>query len=63
MSVTIAFPSKNKEGMTLLDYFAAKAMQSTLTHSDIANGDGAKQHSEFAYKMGAAMLAERSKHL
>ena len=46
---------KNPEGMTLRDYFAAKAMQA-MTH----RGDGAMYFSSLqAYKMADAMLKAR----
>jgi hypothetical protein len=45
-------------GMTLRDYFAAKAMQSLLvTDGTIRFGERAKE----AYEMADAMLAERDK--
>ena len=57
-----AFPSHGAmgevahEGMTLRDYFAAKAMPS-IEPRDISNEDVAM----FAYELADAMLAERSK--
>ena len=58
-----AFPVPNdanvneQEGMTLRDYFAAKAMQALLTGSHGGyEWDGA---AEDAYKMADAMLAAR----
>jgi hypothetical protein len=55
-----AFPVGSYAGMTLRDYFAAKAMQGLMSArnpiltkiADIAEG---------AYEMADAMLAERSK--
>ena len=47
------------EGMTLRDYFAAKAMQAHLTHdgSDDVNEIGV---AKWAYEMADAMLKARS---
>ena len=47
-------------GMTLRDYFAAKAMQAHITHdgSDNINEPGVAR---WAYEMADAMLAERIK--
>ena len=43
-------------GMTLLDYFAAKAMQSYLQATPLANP---KDIAEWSYNMAEAMLKER----
>ena len=58
-----AFPVNNEallreRGMTLRDYFAAKAMQSHLTHdgSEHANEIGV---AKWAYEMADAMLKAR----
>ena len=53
-----AFPTvmidKPEGGMTLRDYFAAKAMQTML------QGSGSfESHAEYAYKMADAMLKAR----
>lgn len=51
------------EGMSLRDYFAAKAMQS-IACADADNGrfrDGVGRTAQFAYDMADAMLAEREK--
>lgn len=45
-------------GMTLRDYFAAKAMQGLLTDPEIAMG--AFQIAELAYRYADAMMAARS---
>ena len=54
-----AFPTPHRTdelGMTLRDYFAAKAMQEFLTsRDDIENADIAK----FSYEIADAMLKER----
>jgi len=44
-------------GMTLRDYFAAKAMQINLGFKDWANAEIARD----AYKLADAMIAERAK--
>ena len=44
-------------GMTLRDYFAAKAMQGILTRS---GGIDVNQDAEFAYKLADAMLKARA---
>ena len=50
------------DGMTLRDYFAAKAMQGDwATGSAGAGGDGFVSDARRYYKMADAMLAERSK--
>ena len=57
-----AFPQKTDvnlsySGMTLRDYFAAKAMQSFVLNKNILLDDAA----ELAYKMADAMLRAREK--
>lgn len=58
-----AFPVGSYAGMTLRDYFAAKAMQS-LMHTQYVDmtyeGEPAAMAFE-AYRLADAMLAERSK--
>jgi hypothetical protein len=58
-----AFPTMEDDGMTLRDYFAAKATQS-LMHTQYADmtyeGESAAMAFE-AYRLADAMLAERSK--
>lgn len=52
-----AFPPDVAKGMTLRDYFAAKAMQGLLANSEVQ-----ATHAEFAaesYKMADAMLKAR----
>ena len=75
-----AFPvdeaHSNFEGMTLRDYFAAKAMLALLTHHGGYTGDEAHQSSipclredvldvdslaQYAYSQADAMLAERER--
>ena len=59
---------KNPEGMTLLDYFAAKAMQGMLSDANAIDEDTGKKLSipdnaeliaSAAYMMADAMLKER----
>lgn len=58
-----AFPSHGsmgevvQEGMTLRDYFAAKAMQALLTRIDMSGAERARD----AYIIADAMLAQRNK--
>lgn len=56
---------ENPSGMTLLDYFAAKAMQSMILvapYSPEHMSNAAEHTAEWAYKFAAAMLSERKKH-
>jgi hypothetical protein len=48
------------QGMTLRDYFAAKAMQGLLA-ADVERVLSFERSSEIAYKHADAMLAERNK--
>lgn len=50
-------PSGFSQGMTLRDYFAAKAMQGILTDPDITMG--ADKIAEWAYAQADAMLKAR----
>ena len=65
MNNTPAFPSfdyitqegrENPKGMTLRDYFAAKAMQGLLARTSTSNGDVIVKDS---YALADAMLAAR----
>ena len=59
------FGKKNPEGMTLRDYFAAKAMQGLIASPrGTPNGADATDtyYAEMAYLMADAMLAEREKN-
>jgi hypothetical protein len=59
MNDTPAFPLPNMNtGMTLRDYFAAKALQGILTDAEIAMG--ISEIAELAYKYADAMMAARS---
>jgi len=53
-----AFPDKYTNGMTLRDYFAAKAMQSIVIDPRIDN-DSYRECAEGAYKAADAMLRAR----
>ena len=51
-------------GMTLRDYFAAKAMHSYigfLTHAEVHISQHYKEMAEEAYRIADAMIAERDK--
>lgn len=48
-------------GMTVRDYFAAKAMQAAATNPTGANGFTFEERAEWAYLQADAMLAARSK--
>jgi len=54
-----------QSGMTLLDYFAAKAMQGICASPEEHSGeyDWVKSNVEWSYKIAKAMLKEREKHL
>lgn len=52
--------SESDAGMTLRDYFAAKAMQALVMPSDIV-GDGFRAEAVTAYRIADAMLKERAK--
>jgi hypothetical protein len=59
MNNTPAFPNphlRGDEGMTLRDYFAAKAMQGLLARTSTSNGDVIVKDS---YALADAMLAAR----
>ena len=51
-------PGKHERGITIRDYFAAKAMQGMLPGLNDWNEAGMAR---LAYEMADAMLAERSK--
>jgi hypothetical protein len=58
-----AFPTHLNltQGMTLRDYFAAKAMQGLLAQfQGCANGCDPAHHAKWAYEMADAMLSARS---
>ena len=47
------------QGMTLRDYFAAKAMQAMLAHPDASNTASPIAYASAAYEMADAMLEAR----
>ena len=47
------------QGMTLRDYFAAKAMQGLIASNDDAAGDRIDEIPEYAYAIADAMLKAR----
>ncbi len=52
----------HEPGMSLRDYFAAKAMQAALTHQASGDlGEWMTRSAELAYEAADAMLAARSK--
>lgn len=52
-------PINERVGMTLRDYFAAKAMQSVLDQKDVHDGRECDNIAWMAYRMADAMLKER----
>ncbi len=50
------------EGMTLLDYFAAKALQSLIANEKILTNNPIEQLADQAYGIAKAMLKEREKY-
>ena len=53
-----AFPDWTKDGMTLRDYFAAKAMTGLLTAETV--GEYSNEHvAEISYRIADAMLKAR----
>lgn len=47
------------EGMTLRDYFAAKAMEAIIAADGIQYASATKAHAKWAYEQADAMLAAR----
>ena len=56
-SVYIEDQETNSRGMTLRDYFAAKAMQAVLSRED--RKGNSTDYAEIAYQMADAMLKAR----
>jgi hypothetical protein len=52
-----AFPNNRSEGMTLRDYFAAKAMQGMM--SDHTRDNSAKEIADYAYQVADAIMKAR----
>jgi hypothetical protein len=60
----VAWPAPNapEAGMTLRDYFAAKALQGLISQSKgMAVGSDPAFGASYAYQMADAMIAERAK--
>ena len=54
----------SQDGMTLLDYFAAKAMVAHITNPHrIPGSSPAEEISQKAYELAQAMLKEREKYI
>jgi hypothetical protein len=53
-----AFPNNRSEGMTLRDYFAAKALQGMM--SDHTRDNSAKEIADYAYQLADAMMKARN---
>jgi hypothetical protein len=53
------YPDYSEAGMTLRDYFAAKAMQSILDQKDTHDGRECDSAAWMAYRMAEAMLKAR----
>jgi hypothetical protein len=63
-----AFPSETNQygpvlGVSMRDYFAAKALQGWCTHIGIVQGIAPTDHdmARYAYQLADAMIAEREK--
>lgn len=52
-------PGTTEYGMSLRDYFAAKAMQAAATNESGANGFTFEQRAEWSYQQADAMLKAR----
>ena len=48
--------TQGSEGMTLRDYFAAKAMQGLLANSETNRSLGVNENAKYAYEQANAML-------
>ena len=59
-SINAAIPASN--GMTLRDYFAAKAMAAYWTDPEVSECESTQEYvAQWAYEMADAMLEERVK--
>ena len=59
-----AFPHENHlshRGMTLRDYFAAKAMQGFLANANLKTEKGTQRLTEVCYEVADAMLKARER--
>ena len=54
-------PAEHQEGMTLRDYFAAKAMQGFAARSDVDGFSSVEEMAKMSYKWADAMLKARGK--
>lgn len=57
-----AFPTHKEEGMSLRDYFAAKAMQAIIINSDrnsVSIGEIDLWIGQYAYEVADAMIKEK----
>jgi hypothetical protein len=63
MNNTPAFPYEftNQTGMTLRDYFAARAMEGLIASDDDGAGDRIDEIPTYAYQIADAMLEAREK--
>jgi hypothetical protein len=55
--------TKNKNGVTLHDYFAAKAMQGSLANNPYGNEWRAADIAEWSYKVADAMIKKRNERM
>ena len=51
----------DSDGMSLRDYFAAKAMQAMLSIEDVHANCGESELAKWSYQQADAMLAERNR--
>ena len=60
--ILYAFPMHPTQGMTLRDYFAAKAMQGNLSSEPVLfqRDGGMQQFADWCYLMADAMLKSRT---
>ena len=58
---TVGSQYSYEEGMSLRDYFAAKAMQALINSFEYRDADDYEFLSHYSYKMADAMLVEREK--
>jgi hypothetical protein len=56
-----AFPHEFRDGMTLRDYFAARAMQALLSDSDWRQDMDFKDTAIAAYRQADVMMKERGR--
>lgn len=56
-----AFPDQYKDGMTLRDYFAAKAMAAIIAHPESDADKPAMFFAKAAYRLADEMMKERER--